>query len=1321
MKKIAISRRHLNRRGSQKGIALITTLIILTLVVLVVVIFFMSVQAALRSSRLTQDSAELKNLRDSAISLALAQIREGTTQGEIWTSQPGAIRTFSLGDGSPQKIFKLYSDEEMNMDVTTGTNAAELSLAGDVPTDWDEQGGGEAYVDLNEPVLSGGELFFPIVDPRLNDGSTPAAGSQTPEGFSYQQQHPVGGSGNIAGIYTPTPGGGSPEDQRVPMPVKWIYTLRDGSLGTLNDSGTFVPFNGENAASADNPISGRFAFWTDDESCKINVNTASEAMPWDTPRCVTPEDVEYARYPPVRHEVQRFGGHPASTCLSSVFFPHQHEGNGLDPQNNADKFQFIYDLVPYVNYRDNNESPTGYLGNRQPNPVEFDEDRLYANIEEALLKPDRSENEIFRLFGPQKLSRSRFLLTANSRAPELTASGKPRICLWPVRNDSVVNGRTLFDKRIAFSSSVNGRRYYFLRNSPRTTVSEYISNNQLLEYLYGLTAATDQGYSMSMRTKYGNQNMATGCIGFAQYMRITNLHDTTEIAPNMPVNAYADYGGEYYGTRIYAQVPAVGIGALASSIRGSLGTSSPPPANVPVSTNGIGRIYVTSEIGLVFSLRAENLPGTANDYPDDATVTALGLPEGFKAIQVAVMVEAFCPAQGYTMTAPGSNNMVMELGKLRMKTGPSPGVDAPIVGGGGWGNIMHSIPHLSDASATETGYANTGWWVGWGGSGGRYLHLGDGIPADINKREQYLNGFFQVPSGETTVTLTVDDADADGVLTEEERRLWFTMSDQRSDTTIDGGESRRTHFLVPENMEIPVPERPVVRQPSWQDRYTEARVNNYENPETIDPNDVVRTWVSRHGDHRLQYVRQSENDDISVLPTINYLFVPHPGWDPADGGNTTDKQVHSFTLPGGKPDKVGEDGSGVGQDATFQRGIVAGSDFDPTGYAWDVQPDFTIDPDYQPANPPDPLKPKPFSAHLPLTYPYSVDPNETRDFDNGTGIAPDGAYWNKDDDVAQKEDGSLPPYFAKYVWDGFGQGALNQTPAPNQKIPSAIMYGSINSAAYTGAPWTTYLFRPDITPGGHLGSAGHSLTSNAAAGAPPDHTILDWFWMPVVQPYAISEKYSTAGKINMNYRIAPFTYITRATGLHAVLKSERMLAIPTTAGQTYKVYSRDNLRGPNIGWRHRIDAEKTLEQFEYKFNQGEVFRLASEICEQFLVPEGESPGAMPTSFRNDMIAFWDDHRLTGDNTLERPYANLYPRLTTRSNVFRVHLIAQTLIKPANSNPATFGPGDGTVTGEYRGEALMERAIDPNDDDVPQEGDLNPYYAYRILYQRRFAP
>jgi len=63
-----------------------------------------------------------------------------------------------------------------------------------------------------------------------------------------------------------------------------------------------------------NGIDG-YSFWTDDETCKLNINTASDGAYWDVPRVFTKEDMAYGRFQPgtgdhsLRHAP---GGHVAS-------------------------------------------------------------------------------------------------------------------------------------------------------------------------------------------------------------------------------------------------------------------------------------------------------------------------------------------------------------------------------------------------------------------------------------------------------------------------------------------------------------------------------------------------------------------------------------------------------------------------------------------------------------------------------------------------------------------------------------------------------------------------------------------------------------------------------------------------------------------------------------------------------------------------------------------------------------------------------------------------------------------------------------------------
>jgi uncharacterized protein (TIGR02600 family) len=226
--------------------------------------------------------------------------------------------------------------------------------------------------------------------------------------------------------------------------------------------------------------------------------------------------------------------------------------------------------------------------------------------------------------------------------------------------------------------------------------------------------------------------------------------------------------------------------------------------------------------------------------------------------------------------------------------------------------------------------------------------------------------------------------------------------------------------------------------------------------------------------------------------------------------------------------------------------------------------------------------------------------------------------------------------------------------------------------------------------------------------SPPDHLLLDLFHTPIVEPYAISEPLSTAGRLNMNYQILPFTAITRSSALHAVFSSQRIAALnPATHGLRHKL--NDGLMNADTTeHRRRINIPETLRQFEQRFDSGDLFRSASEICTLFLIPVGGQT-------LENITTWWAQHRLTGDNLREQPYAYMYPLLTTKSNTYTVHVRAQTLARGTNN-----------VTGEYRGSTTIERFIDPADERIGTEIDpdtqsLEPLYRYRIIENKRFAP
>jgi hypothetical protein len=113
--------------------------------------------------------------------------------------------------------------------------------------------------------------------------------------------------------------------------------------------------------------------------------------------------------------------------------------------------------------------------------------------------------------------------------------------------------------------------------------------------------------------------------------------------------------------------------------------------------------------------------------------------------------------------------------------------------------------------------------------------------------------------------------------------------------------------------------------------------------------------------------------------------------------------------------------------------------------------------------------------------------------------------------------------------------------------------------------------------------------------------------------------------------------------------------------------------------------------------------------------------------------FWAARTMTGDNTREKPYTNIYAKITTQSNTFRVHYRAQAIKKARSSNANEFNPDKDSILTDYRGSSLIERRIDPSDTRIPDYADsgtnpvgpqtktLDDFYRFRVLEVKRFMP
>lgn len=377
-------------------------------------------------------------------------------------------------------------------------------------------------------------------------------------------------------------------------------------------------------------------------------------------------------------------------------------------------------------------------------------------------------------------------------------------------------------------------------------------------------------------------------------------------------------------------------------------------------------------------------------------------------------------------------------------------------------------------------------------------------------------------------------------------------------------------------------------------------------------------------------------------------------------------------------------------------------------------------------------------------------------WDTGIGLHKDGAYINKPDEGDQSyiehypTDPNRPqqyrrPYIDK---DDYYQnsGAFF---SPNRQVPSSMMLGSIPTGIQRQLPWQTLLFHPPVR--------GIDKTSNPGTNISPpaDHYMADLFWMPVVEPYAISQPFSTAGKINMNYQIQPFTYIHRDTGMRALMTSLKLQAIPgdQKAVTTYKPFDPDDVTQQgfyNVATRFPLNLDDTMTMFGRRFDvDHDLYRSATEVSEVMLIPNDPALQLTGTESYETlsplMDKYWGDgktialpagvtsHQLTGNNLRNKPYADMYSRLTTKSNVFTVHVRAQALRKVVGTDPNTFVTGQDQVIAEYRGSSIIERYIDANDPALPDFAKLtvndptdrtlniDQYYKFRVVSTKRFSP
>ncbi|CAN5794401.1 hypothetical protein BH09VER1_BH09VER1_19330 [soil metagenome] len=1306
----------------QKGFSLVIVLAAVALLVILMVAFLSSVSTDLRSSKVYSSGSAMRLLSESAANLAIGQIRVATSDASLcWASQPGMIRTFNT-QGQPAGYYKLYSDSGMQgtggFDPTSGTNA--------VPSNWYSQKG--VYVDLNQPVTIGSTNYFPILD---GDAADLATFTPPMEGASAKGIAPLNGTQpTVEGFWlkNTTPLDSSSPNQ-APMPVKWLYVLQDGKVivpNSNNMSGT-VTFDPSGAQpSANNKIVGRIAFWTDDETCKVNINTASEGTFWDSPRTYTVQDYWLAMRQPVVGEFQRYPGHPAQVCLSSVLGLNSGTSSWLPeaPISRED----IYAITPATKAGGSQGGTVDSNGKVTSTPISRSVTRLYTSVDEFMFQRGlsggiRQQNSslltVPSALDSAALKKSRFFLTASSEAPDVNVFNLPRVSMWPITLDksSGVPAMTAMDKLLAFCGTINNSIFYFQRQDPNSMTNDLPNsgsttglgrNRQLLEYLRTLTAKPIPGFTTNtFASKYGDDRHQILTEMF-DYIRATNLQDSTTGAKQYAVSfdETSASSPSYHG----------GKGQVLPITDNTISVLDKAPGAGAAHPRGFGRFPAVQQAAVVF-IGVEDSTGAytpaVSGYPgfplssSGTYATISGTSTNTQRVQAGLFIQMFDPSSAPAVTYPWYEVEIVGADSITwsdtVQSGSYVSMQFP-----GTGAVTKPYT-LTFAGSSQTFYG--------GVSDFRNLIYLRGNSAATNKYP-----FICPPTGlkdKTTGTaLTCPDMTGSIYFGGGNIVVKVYALDQ-SGARQAGGPVSTSTINFPTAI-FPQP-KTIDSSPTWLNYSSAAdkagtnlrafydsgsgsgaikgRLNMNPTIGPIGSPDSVRA-VLASGDLRQIAAR-------AIVPSTMYDVLSTALSGYADPSVTMSHMLRyglNFPVYGGAGGRlVAVNYSGYQPKYETYGGLGLYNDFDfyhrSGGSATYARSKDAL-----------------VSGTSAVMQNGGALPG---DWDNGLGNNVDGAFINKADE-GDAGSASGNPYFEL----DYGQGQPGDSFfTPNRMIPSPGMFGSLPTGIWAFKPWQTLLFRP--------GPANHPGLS-----APADHLFLDLFNMPVVEPYAISTPLATAGRINMNYQIVPFTYIHRDTGLRAAMKSQMVTVIPSpSGGNIYKNYQNPNAapgapsNAPaNVTVRYPINAESTLSQFQARFDSGDIFRSASEICSIDLVPTGAIASSLTLPItRAKMDSFWNSYPVTGDNSKERPYTNLYPLLTTKSNTFTVHMRVQTLKQIPGGDYTTWREGKDQVTGQYRGSELVERYIDPKDTlpdyavDPASTDTLSQHYKFRALANRQFAP
>jgi uncharacterized protein (TIGR02600 family) len=1315
-----------SRIASHRAVALLLVLGALVLISIVVVGFLTAVRQDRTSTGYYEAGTRSRQFADTAVGIVTAQIAEATASPDhAWISQPGLLRTFQ--PAGAVAAYKLYSSDNMKVE---GAYDPGTATATEVPANWSDRL--DEFVDLNRPVQVGLDLVYPISDPSARSSEPDGV-----EGFSIASTAPVVASGAAANA--------------LPMPVKWIYVLKDGSLATHAQ-----------ATASSSPAVARIGFWTDDETCKVNVNTASDGVFYDSPAANTQEDHNLGKFQPIAQEYQRYPGHPATTSLASVIKELRDESSPVERSRLASL------ISPRIGWGGSKGGSDTAWWNR--NVGETDSDRLYASLGElAFTRSGTSWNgtdgtrptptlPANASTWSKHLAKFPFFLTTDSRAPELNLLNRPRITLWPF-NKELVDGDsemtpllTPEDRLIKFASELGGppsltgqprRKLYFQRQNAWDPFNDYAAiqdNQDIYSYLQYMTS---QPFPSASASRAGTNTFAGKFSHLGRDQIITMMFDYLRSGVNTINYSYEPVGGPTYSFPQGHQPEMSGFNDVTPLVINA-GNGD---------TKGLGKGLALNEFVLQFYVIKEELV----DQNDNVVTVASGQGKyKIRHVQLVALADFAVTLADLTSAMPRFQ-MQITGAPFEIDTALSPDLRVRMSGTSPWAagstgigfpdpngsiNLVCNVGAEEDYSSNVSvkgGFLGVSYGLFCASSDNpkTYMDAGANSLGKTLARASGFPGYSVYPFVSEVMQFRIP-CDPAGVIAGDPAGTYITVKPTPVSISLHPalvpGATSHANVQQPNSanyfqkidlalgeFQMPLPR---VRNGTvteswdawkWKDgivktgeefgNYANRFQSNYRNfILQTGKTDVLRSYhlataSGPGGDLRLAAARRD-------IPSSWY--VPSLGW----GTSATEREVFQ-----GTPLVAYSDGQkdGLLENIGLRAGVYSNA-------GWDLR-----------------SKTAPLVLNAPTyneqSYPRAgaLSMDSTRrsgstvgDFTAGFGLFSDGALVKGPDIGGVSPSLTETPYYSVLQFsrggasDNASSGGsgmhVNFTGlllSPWKQMPSPVAFGTLPSRALdpAGSPWETLLFNPY--------PAGGKATHRGWTNLPRDHYWLDLFYMPVVEPYAITENFATNGKINLNQQIAPFTYIHRTTGLHALLRNLKIMAVPTNETSNYKSIGRTIANATNAQYRYPLDVAATVANIEARWASptNDPFVSASEICEIPLVPTGVS----------NLDNFWSSRELTSDDKREMPYNSLYPRVTTRSNTYTVYFCAQTLQGK---------PGKWQVTGQYRGSETIERYLDLATRAYGETGssanamfpalsgrdaDGEPYYRFRTLSHHQFSP